>query len=294
MNRLSFSGHESFPCRQFWLKKGFDFVDTKNKFTSDAAVVNLGVGKNMVASIRFWLKAFDLIDNQDSIKGVAEYLFGKDGQDAYLEDLGSIWLLHYLLIQSRRASIYNLVFNEFRKERIEFNKAQLHDFLRKKCDLVTSTTYNKNTINTDINVFLRSYLKPLKEDKAGIEESFSYVLIDLDIINRVNKDSGLENKREEWYKIESNERPELPYQIVLFTILDNSEYGQSVSFKELQIGENSPGLVFALNAEGLYQKIKQVEEHYSDITFSETAGNQVLQFKSKPDKWNILNDYYGE
>ena len=53
-----FSGHESFPCKSLWLKKGYDFVANKNDFNSPDAVITLGVGKNMVASIRFWLRAF--------------------------------------------------------------------------------------------------------------------------------------------------------------------------------------------------------------------------------------------
>ncbi len=48
MNKLSFSGHESFHCRQFWLKKGYDFVQRRGKFSDKNAVVELGVGKNMV------------------------------------------------------------------------------------------------------------------------------------------------------------------------------------------------------------------------------------------------------
>ena len=56
--RYSFSGHESFHCRSLWLKKGYDFLNNGYAFNSPDAVVHLGVGKNMVAAIRFWMKAF--------------------------------------------------------------------------------------------------------------------------------------------------------------------------------------------------------------------------------------------
>ncbi len=52
MSNLYFSGHEKFHCRQFWLKKGYDFVQAGHKFSDKDAVVDLGVGKNMVGSIR--------------------------------------------------------------------------------------------------------------------------------------------------------------------------------------------------------------------------------------------------
>lgn len=292
MNKLSFSGHESFACRQFWLKKGIDFIDTDTRFSDNHAVIDLGVGKNMVSSIRFWLKSFGLIDEKDSDQEITKYLFSKNGADPYLEDFGTIWLLHYFLVKTSRASIYNLVFNEFRKERIEFNKDQLHSFLKRKCEEVSPRAYNTQTIYKDISVFLRNYLKPQRGEKLEIEDDFTNVLIDLDLLQQT-KQRNSAGKLIDWYKIESGERADLSYQIVLFSILDNPDYKNSITFKELQIGSNSPGLIFALNAEGLYQKIKLIEEHYPAINYSETAGNQVLQFKTKPDKWDILDDYYG-
>jgi len=62
MSKLRFSGHESFICKQFWLKKGYDFLNQNFSFNDDSAVVKLGVGKNMVASIRYWMKTFELTE----------------------------------------------------------------------------------------------------------------------------------------------------------------------------------------------------------------------------------------
>ena len=58
----SFSGHETFPFRYTWLKKGVDAVmDDPAVFTSDRSTITLGVGKNMVRSIRHWCNAAGLI-----------------------------------------------------------------------------------------------------------------------------------------------------------------------------------------------------------------------------------------
>ena len=56
MNKLRFSGHDTFVVRSYWPKKGCDFVKKGYKFSSEDAVVELGVGKNMVTSIQFWMK----------------------------------------------------------------------------------------------------------------------------------------------------------------------------------------------------------------------------------------------
>src|SRR5690349_6757983 len=117
--KYTFSGHESFQCRNLWLKKGFDYIIEGNSFTSDDAVVRLGVGKNMVAAIRFWLKAFNIISSKEQVTEFGRKLFGDNGWDPYLEDDASLWLLHYQLVKNNFASTYNIIFNEFRREKIE-------------------------------------------------------------------------------------------------------------------------------------------------------------------------------
>jgi len=290
MSKLSFSGHESFICKQFWLKKVFDFSGAHKNFNDETAVINLGVGKNMVASLRFWGRAFGMLNEDDSQTQIAQYLFGENGKDLYLEDYGTVWLLQYHLIKTNRASIYNFVFNEFRKERIDFTKEQLHSFLKRKCEEIYPNAYNVNTINSDISVFLRNYLKPNKDEKIEIEDDFSGMLIDLDIIKHYKQ--RVDDKIEHWYKMEGQERVDLPYQILLYAILNNYGKQKSITFRELQVGTNSPGAAFILNAEGLYNKIKQITDRYNQVIFTETAGNQLLQFKSELNPNEILDDYY--
>lgn len=65
LKKLTFSGHDSFQCRSLWLKKGYDFVKAGRSFTDEDAVVELGVGKNMVNAIRYWMKAFGLTNPDD-------------------------------------------------------------------------------------------------------------------------------------------------------------------------------------------------------------------------------------
>jgi len=53
--RISFSGHETFPLRFNWLKKGIDAAaEDPEIFNSDRAIAEFGVGKNMVRAIRHW------------------------------------------------------------------------------------------------------------------------------------------------------------------------------------------------------------------------------------------------
>ena len=187
MSRLVFSGHESFTCKQFWLKKGFDFINSDNIFTDSDAVVGLGVGKNMVSSIRYWLKAFGITEGKDDLSELGDYLFGEKGKDQYLEDIGSVWLLHYYLVKSGVASIYHLVFNELIKARDEFTKEQLDILVKNACKNAQGTNYNPNTVDRDITVFLRNYLPPNKS-KSQVEDAFSGLLNELQLLSLTRSD----------------------------------------------------------------------------------------------------------
>ena len=86
MSALTFSGHDTFHCRQFWLKKAYDHVGMKKGFNDDDASLELGVGRNMVTAIRYWAKQFQILDEHDKPTKIADQLLGKNGWDPYLED----------------------------------------------------------------------------------------------------------------------------------------------------------------------------------------------------------------
>ena len=293
--KLHFSGHDTFICKHFWLKKGYDFLQKNDNFNDEnKAVIDLGVGKNMVTAISYWLRAFNIIDNTNKPTEIGQYIFhNRNGMDPYLEDLGTIWLLHSYLIKTSKASIYNLFYNEFRKGRFEFTREQLINFIKRKLEGLNQKA-TSTTLTTDVSVFIRSYLKPdLKGNKIDVEDDFSNLMIDLELMTSYQSENA-EGREVEWYKVESKERVDLPYQIILFSILDNDGYGNSISFRELLGGINSPGSVFALNETGLYNKIQEMVLNNKKIIYTESAGIRELQFKSKPNKWEVLNAYYNK
>lgn len=43
--KYTFSGHESFPCKALWVKKGYDFITKGLDFNTPNSVIDLGVGR---------------------------------------------------------------------------------------------------------------------------------------------------------------------------------------------------------------------------------------------------------
>jgi hypothetical protein len=283
--KYTFSGHDSFHCRQLWLKKGYDFVQEGQSFNSEDAVVRLGVGKNMVSSIRFWLKAFNVIDSKDYPTEFGIKLFDtENGYDPFLEDEASLWLLHYQLVKTGLASIYNIIFNEFRKEKILFKDDVFLNYLKRIQETNPELSFNENTVSKDFMVFVNNYKN--EEENNNIEDSFSGILAEIGLLKTVGKG------KEKQYQIENSDRDNLNEAVLLFSILDNPNYGNSISLNSLEYDYNSPGSIFALNRTGLTNKIAEIVD--KNITFTDHAGIKELQFKNKPNAFSILDKYYGK
>jgi hypothetical protein len=287
ITKYTFSGHDSFQCRQLWLKKGYDYVQEGKNFNDEDAVVQLGVGKNMVSSIRFWLKAFNIIDNKDIPTEFGKRLFDdENGYDPFLEDEASLWLLHYQLVKNSFASIYSIIFNEFRKEKLFFNKETFVNYVKRIGESNPDLNFNENTVAKDFIVFANLYKND--PESKDVEDSFSGILSELELLKTTGK-----GKDEQFY-IENAERDNLPEAVVLFTILDNPNYGNSISLNSLEFDLNSPGSIFALNRSGLMNKISDIVDGFKDITFTDQAGIKELQFKNKANAYTILDSYYGK
>lgn len=278
MSRYSFSGHESFHCKSLWLKKGYDYLLAGNHFTDIDSVAKLGVGKNMVASIRFWLRAFGL-SQSDELTDIAEFLFDTEhGRDPYAEDLNTLWVLHFLLVVTGIASIYNLTFVEYQREKKEFSKDELRNFIKRKCSVPEQrNVYNENTIKKDIGVLLKNYVAP--KDLKNIED-FSALLIGLGLI--VNKDSDV-------YSYRVTEPEDIAPDVVLFALLTLSGGDKTLSFDILQ----KLSLVFCLPIVSLIEIIRKIEKLYPGmVVFSDNSGIKNVQFIGELNRFDVLDNYY--
>lgn len=278
MVRYSFSGHDSFHCKSLWLKKGYDFLSQEYNFNAPDAVAELGVGKNMVNAIRYWLKSFGLTSN-DKLTIIADYLFHTEtGRDKYAEDLTTLWLLHYLLVSTNVASLYNLLFLSFQREKREFDKEQLLQFIKRKCDVPEQkNVYNENTINKDIKVMLQNYVMPI--DLKSLDD-FSALLINLNLI-RKNEDKK--------YSFNSKSKDDVPNIIILYALIDLKGYDKTVSFDILQ----DISLLFCMPITELIGIIKKLENDFPGvIAYNDNSGVRNVQFLRDIDKLEVLDNYY--
>jgi len=296
---VSFARHETFHPRYGWLKKGYDAVlKDKEIFSREDASVRLGVGKNMVTSIRYWGLAFKVFEefskserNKRTYKvtDFGSHLLDNSGWDPYLEDPASLWLLHRELLKSPCiATAWWFTFNEF--HHVSFNQEDLLIALRKYKDntLISSSTKDSSLIK-DINCLIRMYVNnasssKLKEDT--IDSPFTELML-------------LENDGDSRHvSFILGKKHTLPDEIIVHACLDYvasiKETAATISVSRLLYEVNSPGLIFKLSEASLCEAIENVSRSYDSISLSESGGLVQFNFGDNPKKKadKLLKDYY--
>lgn len=269
-NKLSFSGHETFPFRYTWLPKGVKFTSQyPNLFLMGDALVILGVGKNMVSSIRYWCETLGLIYSPErgyfKVTELGELLFGTNGCDPYLENHGTLWLLHWLLVsQIEKASTWYLAFTRWNK--LEFSREQLQEWLWGIVKEANNVRATELTLKRDVDVFIRTYNPDINDVNKPVEDSFDCPLGELGIIQDIGGKT---------YRFVKGYQPSLPDDIFIYALLDywaSTAMNQSVlPFEQILYNWGSPGAAFKLTENGLVQRLEQLPS-WTGIAYDDTAG----------------------
>lgn len=277
-----FSGHESFPCKTLWLKKGYDFVVHNKDFNNPEAVIDLGVGKNMVASIRYWLKVFGLCQNELPT-WLGNYLFNdEDGRDLYMEDLATLWILHFHLVFNQDATLYNLFFCGYQKGHTQFEREQIVTYVKlHMIEANKQNVFNENTVKKDVSVLIQNYALPRKYQS---NEDFSSLLIDLDLIRQNTEGKG--------YYINIDGKRKVAKEIFMYAllVLKEQEGDNTISYDTVQ---DKVGLTFCMQDYETIEMLKLLANEYSDyMSYNDNAGIRMIQFTQNLGKEQVLNDYY--
>jgi hypothetical protein len=308
--KAKFTGHDTFPLRYGWLFKASNYLINKGKLLTSnegstrKAVVELGVGKNMVNAIRYWGECCGIIsDDGETITNDAVYLFGNDkqkGKDPYLEHIGSIWLLHFWLnFNTDQLTAYRYFFNHSNVQ--HFEKAKLvedcmDDTVRLTDYKVKSLETFERTVKKDFDCFLNTYChKQITGRNKDLidEDHFSSPLSELKLIK---------NSTKGFYVSDLSEQAELPIEIFIYSLIKYINYENAESktttmdFDSLLTKPCSPGRIFRLSESGLGQKLDEAQSFTKgDVSWIDSLGlRQIKLNESTLKKPNLfLNKYYG-
>lgn len=298
-NKTAFGRHETFPLRYGWLTKGVEAVGKHkgifHEREHEKAMTTLGIGRNMVNALYYWLQVTGLVtftSGDGEVSELGKALLGKDG-DPYLEDEATLWIVHWLIASNAEwATGFFWFFNHYSAPRFRDKDAlqALEEFVEQELGLKRAHT----TLKSDFSTLLRMYAPVAGR---GGEEHLDSPLASLQLVSA-----------EEGYGYSSlrTVRSFLPPVAMHFALQQRFAVliGQQRSIQETAIpvrellyggsGWAAPGAVFRLTEEGLMACLHQVMEHYPSMyDLRDTAGvNQLYRLTPSQQPETVLANYY--
>lgn len=279
--RPLFSGHETFTLRYGWLKKSYDAVksakdaqDSRAIFFDDDAIAKLGVGKNMVRSMRHWCISCGVIAEDATIgmlmpTEIGDLLFAEDGLDPYLENPGSLWLLHWNLCSGDNLNglktTWYWAINYFSEP--VFTRDRLVEKLARVAVERNWASGSQVTLKRDVECFVRCYEMRHVQDLSSIEDSLDSIFSELGLLTRSGHQA---------FSFVRGEKPSLPNSVFVYALNNfwkrHSET-MSLSFDSIAYDIGSPGRVFMLDEAALAERLLMLEDFTKGVfRWSETAG----------------------
>lgn len=298
----AFARHETFHPRYGWLKKGFDeAANNPGVFARDDATTVLGVGKNMVRAIRYWCLAYKVLaevpsKNNPRVSDLVPTDFGKRllserGWDPYLEDPGSLWLLHWHLLRAPcKAPSWWAIFNRARPQ--EFTDDELvEDLKRFRDETEAFEGIVDGSLVKDVRCVLRMY-GSVTQGRDLVEDSVDSPFAELELFRAIPGPGRA-------WAVNIGPKRQLPDDVVVYACLDyarRAEGSRLLSISGLASGPGSPGRAFALTETSLGDAIARYGEHHTSLVrLVHSVGNRQLEVPSEldaPIAEGILDGYY--
>lgn len=274
-----FSGHETFALRIAWIPKAvYEIVAGRDPFTDpDEGIVSLGLGKNMVQSLRAWLDAFQIAKKDGtlwSLTRVANLIFGKEGLDPYLEDPTTPWILHWMIATNRSAPFWAWECLWNRWPATEFTGSEVLVAFRRQADQ-SSKPASSVTLKQHWEVFLHTYRRP----RQG-EDNLDSALSVLGLIQQIGERPSPTGKWEPVYSFDLSLKRGISQQLFAFLLHDwwNHEFPheKTVPFRTVIYGPHSPGRILKMQEGEIVRRLSDLALKQPK-TFSVTESASLRQ-----------------
>ena len=278
-NKVKMKRHESFSIREGWLAKGIrTIIEDSKVFSSADATDILGIGTNMVKSLKYWMTATCLIE--ESNRSISLSKFGEliDKYDPYLEDNFSWWLIHLNMILNIEDSyIYNLFFNKCTMK--VFSKRDIFEQISQILNN-NKLEYNENILQDEVNMIIKTYSIDEKIDNP--ENNFICPLSELNLIKKVDINA--------YERIKPDFRS-LNYLIVYYLMILLSEDKEYLSIDDLIKLDNSPAKLLNLDKNLINEYLDEMKKH-DLIIINRTAGLNMIYFNKKLSIDEIMREHF--
>lgn len=289
---MKFRAHDTFFIRKGWLSKGMKYVHSKpDVFVAkdENPMDVLGIGANMVKALRYWLQAVGLTEEPNSGKRVQTFTpLGQSifANDRYIEELGTLYLLHYRLSSNKAdATAWYYFFNEFNMS--EFSRDDFVEFLQRRIRMENSdVAVAMRSLNDDFSCIINTYLPRYKTSSNHVapESNIDCPFGELGLIDILSKEKKTYRKA---IPVASTINP----WIALAIIVDQAGEAKEISLNELLTAPCNIGKTLNLDSISMLDVLYQVER-IGKIKINRTAGLDVIHILEELSFQDCVDEYY--
>lgn len=238
-------------------------------------MAELGVGKNMVRSIRFWAESVGILqpsDNGHTVSGFGRELFIKTdgsrgekdpGLDPYLEDVQTLWLIHWRLATNKESLVFawDFLLNRFQEPEL-YTSTVIRAFEKE----LVGHNISKGSMEQLWSVFLHSYV-PTRGRKGDVrEDTLDCPLVELDLLMPTGFAEAADpaGRAELKYAFRREDKPEIGNRMFSYCL---GEFWQNHHADERSIplhlvanGHGSPGQVFKIPEPDIRTRLLDIEK----------------------------------
>ena len=212
-NSMAFGRNETFYLKYNWTFKALSAIEHNKDFLSlPDSYLDLGVGKNMLSSIKYWMNAYQILDEDRTSyrDDISKLIFDPNtGFDPYLEREETLWIMHWRLCSNpSNATLYYWFFNHFKNTR--FTKDEILGSLAEWLKDTTAKKFSPKTLDRDINLLLKTYSSN-QDMSEGIEDALENPFANLELLTK-NSDGT--------YSVEFNHRDEVNCELFALAVIN--------------------------------------------------------------------------
>ena len=298
---LRFSGHETFAFRYAWLPKAYRALkrDPSAFSDEDAMMVELGLGKNMVRSLRFWVEAVGVArTGRGRILELTDFghaIFRRNGFDPYLENPRTLWLLHWNLSTRQEGALFAWRFLLNQWPYPELTRSEAIAAFERESDRL-GYSHSPVTLAQHFDVFLHTYCAT-RTAAVGIEDSLDGPLVSLEFLQAVGERKAKDGRWETVYTFRREPKREVVPALFAYCLADFwirfRPAEETLSLREASVGTCSPGQVFKLPEDDVRTRLEAYSGPRSKGPFSyHSSAVQGLLSRNKGGRKTILADVY--
>ena len=286
---MKFGAHQTFHLKDGWIFKGLNAVMADPEvFSREDAVEVLGVGKNMVESMEYWLQSLKLVSKTKGGFELTKMAQLMMEHDPYFEYDGTAIVSHYLLSTNKEfATTFYWFFNCFLIG--EFDRTSMNVYLESYVQNQSEKTINSNTLEKDINCLIRTYKELERDEKNNPENENPSPFSKFNLI-KAHEGKFIRGKLD----LDNIHPLVFVYLLYIYwSVTLNSP--KSFGLDENLNKEMFPSLILGLSHEEVVGLIEQVSKDYPSeyLDYSRTGGFYIVNIHEKKAK-NALRDYYKE